>query len=312
MRRGLLIILSVALVCGLVVTATYAGPGCGAHKAKAESGKSGCGQKSACHAGDFPTITMKVGDKAYQCWGTAEKAAKQNGSKIVFAVGEQVFDDQDKAVMALAEAAEGYVGKFTAIACVVDGKLVYCDEGAKSGWSAACKAKCEKASAGGSKANTSKGCGGKSNATKDGGSKVGKDSTGKASGEVIAIGGSSCGSKVKAGAVAKAGSKACCAKGTASKATSFFVLGREFKTYEAASKARDTAASALDKVKMTYIVDGEKVDCASKVCPKAKAAGKVQYVVNETKVNCEYSARVTLAQAQFEAAKTIAAEYEKS
>jgi hypothetical protein len=56
---------------------------------------------------------------------------------------------------------------------------------------------------------------------------------------------------------------------------------------------------------MTYVVDGKEVDDCAKVCPKAKAAGKVQFVVGETRTSCEDTARYTLAKAQYEAAKGV-------
>ena len=79
--------------------------------------------------------------------------------------------------------------------------------------------------------------------------------------------------------------------------------GREFDKWEDAVKARDEAMSAVAKVKMTYLVDGKAVDCCSKVCPKAKEAGKVKFVVGEDNMDCEYKARVALAKAKYDAVR---------
>lgn len=81
------------------------------------------------------------------------------------------------------------------------------------------------------------------------------------------------------------------------------LAGQDYKTYEEAIAARDKIVKAVETVKMAYVVDGQKVDCASKVCPKAKEAGKVKFVVGEVETQCEFHARVEFAKAQIEAAK---------
>ena len=86
------------------------------------------------------------------------------------------------------------------------------------------------------------------------------------------------------------------------------VVGRDFDTWTAAVKARDQASAAAKKVSMKYIVDGKEVACASQVCPKAKADGKVVYVISGEKMECQYSARVALAKAQCQAAKAACSE----
>ncbi len=104
------------------------------------------------------------------------------------------------------------------------------------------------------------------------------------------------------------------AKGTCdpSKCSKFFVLGREFTSREAAEEARDDARATVQKVKMTYVVDGVAVDSSSKVSPKAKAAGNVEFVVCDDKTKCEVTARGLLAKAQYEAARSVAAKLAKS
>jgi hypothetical protein len=55
-------------------------------------------------------------------------------------------------------------------------------------------------------------------------------------------------------------------------------------------------------VSLKYVVDGKEVGSSSDVCPLAKMAGKVQYMVNGEKTPCETTARISLAKAQYEAA----------
>ena len=73
-----------------------------------------------------------------------------------------------------------------------------------------------------------------------------------------------------------------------------------------AVKARDKALSAMKTVAMKYVVAGKTYDCSSQVCPTAMSAGKVEFVVNDSKTNCKIKARVLMAQAQYEAARGIA------
>ena len=87
------------------------------------------------------------------------------------------------------------------------------------------------------------------------------------------------------------------------KTVKYRVVGRDFDTWDDAVEARDQASAAAKKVGMKYIVDGKEVACASQVCPKAKAAGKVVYVVSGEKMECQYRARAALAKAQCKAAK---------
>lgn len=322
MRRGLMVLFALTVAMSLGLSAAYAGPGCCAAKKKdAKVAKASCGKKASCGIGAFPAIARRVGDKTYDCPATAEKMARKAGSNVVFVVGEESFDTRNKAVAALALAAEGYVDKFTTIACVVDGKLVYCDEKAKAGCEASCHSKVTKASAKtgcsktcGSKGKTvtakagsSSGCGAKEKkaagcsqkSSKDG--KAAKDETQteehwRSKGKLV---GATGGRKDDS---AKAGTKGRC---DGSKCEKFLVVGREFDSYKAAVKARDAALAAVAKIRMTTLIDGEALAADAEVCPNAKAAGKVRFVVNGTKTGCEYTARVSLAQAKYDAAKAV-------
>lgn len=122
--------------------------------------------------------------------------------------------------------------------------------------------------------------------------------TGKKAALAKADGKASC--SASKGKLAKADGKACC---KTAKNAKFRVAGREFDTWEDAVKARDEVRAAVKRVKMSYVVDGKKVDGASRICPKAKAAGTVKFVVGEEETGCEITARIALARAQYEAAQ---------
>jgi hypothetical protein len=278
MKRAIAIVLAMGLGLGVGASSVLAGgPGC--HKSKMAKAGSSCSAKTACTLGEFPTMTMKVGDETFECPMAADKAAKAHDGKIVYVVAKEEYGCKEKAMAALADAAEDYVAKFTTIACVVDGKVIYCDEtSAGSGCSKSGKATLASAEG--------KGCSKAKSEAK-------AEATASDEGKTCPL------AKAKA-ALASAASKECC------KNAKFFVLGLTFDKREDAMKARDAALASVKPIKMAYIVDGEKVDCASKICPAAKKAGKVQYVVGEEKTPCEISARVSRAKAQYEAAKKAA------
>jgi len=81
------------------------------------------------------------------------------------------------------------------------------------------------------------------------------------------------------------------------------VLGREFTDYQAARAAREAALAEIRRVKMTCVVNGVEVEDVEQVCPKAKAAGQVEFVVGKEHLKCADAARCALAKAQYEAAR---------
>ncbi len=305
MRRRLMIVGLVGLACSLGVSSAYAGPGCCASKKKAQVAKASCTQKPCGDLGEFPTMLMKVGEMTYGCSASAQKAASSNGSKVVFVVGAEQFSKKNQAVVALASATEQYVERFTTIACLVDGKLVYCDEKSKAGCSAACAAKCQKACSSTSSTSSKGGCGTKARKATVAKAETESEGFWKNKGKLVKADESTCGQKAKS---AKSEGKTLCDK---SKCGSFFVLGREFSTHQAAVKARENALSVVKKINMTYIVDGRKVHCGTQVSPEDTAAGKVQFVVEEFKTGCEYDARIALAKAKYDAAKSAPGEVTK-
>lgn len=303
MKRFVLVAVAFAAVCAFTTNLAWAGPGC--CKSKQDSKDTKLSSLTACSMGEFPHLTMMVGDKEFDCPAAADKAAEEKGVKVRFAVAGEQFDCKDKAMTALADVSERFVGRYTTIAAVVDGKTIYCAED----MSGCCKSKT--ASAEGSSCSKSKAA---LASAKSEGSSCSKSKAALASdkGE-----GSSC-SKSKA-ALAKAEGKACAsackkesfacvskdefAKAIKTDGAKFIVLARNFDSYDDAVKARAAAMDAMKVVKMTYVVEGKEVDCSSKVCPMAKKAGKVEYVIGETKTHCEVSARISMAKAQFDAAK---------
>ena len=288
--------MALVVACGFGVSAAWAGPGCGAHKEAKTASASSCSSM----IGDFPKMVMMVGDETFECPSAADKAAKSHDAKIVYAVAGEKFDCKDKATEALACASECYIKKYTSIATVVDGRVIFASD-------KDCKSTCS--SKGSVVATKTDGCKSKETtvAAKSGGCSKSKEMTlAKASGK---------GCCQSAGASASA----CCkskaqtmtqaqidAEAKNAKVVKYMVLGKTFDCPKEASKARDEALAAIKSVHMKYVVDGKEVGSSEDVCPMAKKAGKVQYVVGTEKLNSETSARVTLARAQFEAAKKAA------
>ncbi len=280
MKRAWIMALAFVVVCGFGVTAAWAGPGCSGHKDAKTASASSC-----TSMGDFPKMAITVGDETFYCPMAAEKAAKAGKSKIVYAVAGEKFDTKDKAMEALACASECYVKKLTHVATIADGKVMF-----------AVDKECAKSC--GSKGATV--------AAKNSGCSKSKETVAKASGS------GSCKSK---GALAKAEGSACCKSGALvmtqseidaaiknAKVVKYMVLGKTFDCPKEAAKARDEALAAIKLVSMKYVVDGKEVGSSSEVCPMAKMAGKVQYMVNGEKTPCETTARISLAKAQYEAA----------
>jgi hypothetical protein len=227
--------------------------------------------------GEFPSMTMAVGDKTFECPTAAQKAADAAHGKIVYVVAGEKFDCQEKASEALAAQSERFVKRFTTIACVVDGKVMYCDD---EGETSCSKTKTASAS--------------KSGSCKSGTSAKTAAAKGKGDG--------CCKSKSEA-KTASAKGDGCCHK---AKSMKFMVLGRTFDKHDEAVKAHDDAMTALKTVTIKYIVDGEEVKDCSQVCPIAKKAGRVTYVVNQAKMKCDIEARIAAARAQYDAAREFA------
>lgn len=326
--RRITTLLALVAVCSLGVSAARACPKADCKNAATEAVKlikgSGCSQQTCTTSDEFPTLVQMVGDKKVGCPMEAEKLAKANGGKIVYVVGSKQFECRQSAATAWAEAAEGYAKRFLTIACVVDGKVIYCDQPCSDAPDCcAAKAKLSKVDA--------KDC------CKKGDAKVTK---------VASAEGSGCSKAAKA-KLASAEGKDCCKASKTQLAKSddrqgydagyaagytegmrdgmvkihgqswsrdgktikYRVAGRNFDAWDDAVKARDQAVAAAKTVSMKYIVDGKEVTCASQVCPEAKAAGKVVYVISGEKLECEYQARATLAKVQCEAAKKACTEH---
>lgn len=324
MKRLMVGTFALALTLAFSAELAWAGPGC--CKSKKDSKDVKVSSLTACSMGEFPHLTMMVGEKEFDCPMAAEKVADQKGAKVRFAVAGEQFDCKEKAMVTLADVSERYVNRYMNIAVVVDGKTMYAAEDL----SGCCKAKTASAESSGcsksksvalasAKADKSEGC---SKSKKAALASSEKSESGCSKSKKAALASSEksesgC-SKSKA-ALAKAEGKSCAsackkesfacvskeeyAKAMKTDGAKFIVLARSFDSYDAAAKARDAAMDAVKVVKMSYIVEGKEVDCSSKICPMAKKAGKVEYVIGETKTNCEVMARISMAKAQFEAAK---------
>lgn len=271
MKRACIVALALVVTCGFGVSAAFAGPGC----CKSKEAKTASASCSAT-AGDFPKLVMMVGDETFGCPKSAESAAKEHDAKIVYVVAGEKFECKDKAQEALACASESYVKRFTSIATVADGKVLFVADKCSS----ACSSSAATASAKGEK---------KCCLSKSATAKAESSSCCKSKSNVQVMTQSQIDGEVKN-----------------AKSVKYMVLGKSYDCPKAASKARDEALAAIKLVSMKYVVDGKEVGSSEDVCPMAKKAGKVQYVVGNEKSDCETSARVTLAKAQFEAAKKAA------
>ena len=251
-------------------------------------------KNAGCCQSAFPTMKTLVGDKDYGCPMSAEKAAKASDAKIVYVVAGEKYGCRISATKALADAAEDYVKKYTTIACVVDGKVMYCDD--KSSCSSDAKGKTVSAGATCSKSRTAK------LVKEDGRSDDGKASTcSKSRTAKLAKAAGCCSSKSRTAKLAKAEGVSDCCKDA--KNVRFLVAGRTYDKRADAVRARDVAVAAVKAVSMSYVVDGKEYKCSSQVCPSAMKAGKVKFVVNDVETKCDVTARINLAKAQYDAAK---------
>ncbi len=260
MKRAWILALALVVACSWGVTPAWAGPGC-CKSTNAKTASASCSIDS-----DFPKMVMMVGDKSFDCPMAAEKAATEGKSKIVYAVAGEKFECKDKAMEALACASEGYIKRFTSVATVVDGKVIFASD--KS-----CSSTC------GSSASASAKDGKKSCCMAGASAKAAACSS-----KVVFMTQSQIDAEVKNAKVVK-----------------YVVAGKSFDCPKEAAKVRDEAVAAIKLVSMKYIVDGKEVGSSTEVCPMAKKAGKVQYMVNGEKTPCETTARISLAKAQYEA-----------
>ena len=288
--------------------------GCSKDKAKSASCMATCNGSPS----GFPAMVMTVNGKKFDCCIAAGKAAKEADTKVVYMIGEQKFECPDAAMVALADASEQFVDRYLSIACVADGKVMYCKDSAAccSGHTAMAKseggacphaakgsADVSSASHGGEKTIAAKSEGGCSHGATAMAKSEGKSEAGCAHGATAMAKADGCCHGGSAVAMSGKDIEACCKN---AKEVKYMVCGRTFKSRDEAATAREKTVEALTTVKMTYVVDGKDVDCASKVCPVAKKEGKVVYVVGTEKMKCEFQARVALAKAKYETARDTA------
>lgn len=308
MRRIFNLALVMACICSLSVSAAFAGgPGCSGEKAAKSEGS--CSKTCGGQPAGFPAMVMSVNGKTYDCCMSAGKAAKDSNAKIVYLVGDKKLECKDTAMAALADASEQFVDNYTTVACVADGKVMYCKDKASCCAEKGMTVKADGAGCDKSGAKTtamaksdSAGCcksGAKAMAKADD-----KSCGSKATAAMAKSDGASCDkSGGKAVAMTKEEIASCC---KSAKEVKYMLAGRTFKTHNEALKARDKTLESFKNVKMTYVVDGKEVDCSSKICPTAKKDGKVVYVVGKEKMNSEIEARIALAKAKYEAARDFA------
>lgn len=266
MKRIAMSIVALACMCCFVANVNAGGECC-----KSKATGTTVAEKSGCCKGesDFPTMTMMVGDKKIGCPVEAEKVATDSKSKVIYVVDGEKYECKEKAYAALADAAEVYADHFTTIACVVNGNPIYCDSMSKGGCSEKGATKVAAKSDGCCKAGDK--------------AKTGTSETTKVAAKTEKSEDGCCMSK--AGATVK-----------------YMVLGKTFDKKADAEKARDEVMAAVKKVNFKAVVDGKEVAC-DEVCPTAEKAGKVTYMVNGEKVECKTKARIMTAKAKYEAAK---------
>ena len=292
MKRIAMSIVALACMCCFVANVNAGGECC-----KSKATGTTVAEKSGCCKGEseFPTMTMMVGDKKIGCPVEAEKVATESKSKVIYVVDGEKYECKEKAYAALADAAEVYADHFTTVACVVNGNPIYCDSMSKGGCSekaGATKvaAKSEGCCKAGDKAKT-----GQSETTKV--AAKGGEGHGQCTGDKAKSGETT---KVAAKSEAKEEGGCCMSKAGAN--VKYMVLGKTFDKMADAEKARDEVLAAVKKVNFKAVVDGKEVAC-DEVCPNAEKAGKVTYMVNGEKVECKTKARIMTAKAKYEAAK---------
>ncbi len=290
MKRVAMSIVALACMCSFVANVNAGGECCKSKAAGttvAAKDASGC-CKSSCD--EFPSMKMMVGDKSIACPMEADKVAKETKAKVIYVVDGEKYECKEKAAEALADAAEVYADHFVTVACVVNGNPIYCDSMSKGGCSekaGATKvaAKAEGCCKSGDKAKT-----GTSEATKVAAKEEGKGECSAKTGETT-----------KVAAKGEKSEDGCCMS-KAGATVKYMVLGKTFDKMADAEKARDEVMAAVKKVSFKAMVDGKEVAC-DEVCPNAEKAGKVTYMVNGEKVECKTKARIMTAKAKYEAAK---------
>jgi len=90
--------------------------------------------------------------------------------------------------------------------------------------------------------------------------------------------------------------KTCKVSGTTS------IAGQKTECSESAAKLASLMSVALKSVEQTYSVDGESCNCPHAAAALAKSSGKAKlFVVGTEKTECEVTARLNLARAQYKA-----------
>lgn len=272
----------VAFVALGAMTAT-AGDKCCASKAKTAgvSTESASCDISKC----MPKMVMMVGDEQFDCPHSAQQAADKEGKKVIYAVGKQQFECKDKAMAAYADVMDDFVVKFASVRTEAE-----------------CKAKCTSA------------CAEPCAAAKAGCCSGGKAKEVAAAGEAKA--GSCSESKVKEVAAAGEAKTGSCSASKAKEAVAaadgkvrYCVAGRIFECKDEAEKTAKLVSVAMEKVKMSYRVDGKDFCCDKMAGAACKTTGKdMTFVVGETETPCQVTARIELDKAKVAAAVKALAE----
>jgi len=110
--RKFVSVLSLVAMLGLV-TAVQAGDTC--NKSAGAGKASMTCDKSACASIGAPQMIMYVGDEKFDCPHAAGEAAKKSGKPLMYAVGNQKFDNAEKAWVVYADSMDSFVTKFATV-----------------------------------------------------------------------------------------------------------------------------------------------------------------------------------------------------
>lgn len=117
--------LNVMAMAAVVGAASWVVAGETCQKSQAAAGKGSCSggaaamasscSKEMCESIGMPKMVMMVGDEKFECPASAGEAAKKSGKTVMYAVGTQKFDSQEKAWGAYADAMDDFVVKFASV-----------------------------------------------------------------------------------------------------------------------------------------------------------------------------------------------------
>lgn len=280
------------VVCALCTSGLIAG-GDECQKACDKAGKAACTEGGSCTlsagiAKSMPQWAVLVGDKTFECPMAAAEVAKKEGKSIVYLVAGKKFDNQEKAMVAYADALDTFVTKFTSVRTMEE-CMAECAGSSGSACSDSAKASCDATKVSADAAAKSACC----EKTKDTGV---TGATGDA--QVALKSDAKGGAKVTTGGECRSNDS----KATNAKAV-FCVAGQCFDSKDKAVKAAQVVTVAIKDVNLGYRVGSKNFYCDKMAGDEAaKTSQQIVFVVGENTTQCKVTARITLAKARLAAA----------